>query len=106
MNKRRWMIIGIVAIVIIGIIGFSVFNTSRAQQELLDSLQTVELSKGELVATIGATGIVRSYQSAMLSWETSGTGGAGSGRPWGCCGRRPGAGCAGARFTSAKCDPG
>ncbi len=35
--------------------------------------QTVAAAKGELVATIGATGTVRSYQTALLVWQTTGT---------------------------------
>ncbi len=35
--------------------------------------QTVAAAKGELVATIGATGTVRSYQTSMLAWQTTGT---------------------------------
>ena len=34
--------------------------------------QTVELSRGDLIAIVGATGIVRPKQSAELNWGTSG----------------------------------
>jgi HlyD family secretion protein len=37
------------------------------------SLQTVAASQGSLTATIGATGVVRAQQTALLFWKTSGT---------------------------------
>ncbi|HVM72630.1 MAG TPA: hypothetical protein VMT91_12790, partial [Anaerolineales bacterium] len=38
--------------------------------------QTVQVEKGTLIENIGATGAVRSNQSAMLVWKTAGTIGA------------------------------
>lgn len=37
-----------------------------------DQYQIVTASRGSLIATIGATGIVHSNQTSMLSWQTSG----------------------------------
>jgi HlyD family secretion protein len=55
--------------------GFFLFRNYQTQQQQasLADLQTVEVSRGSLTATVGATGIVRSNQSAVLIWQTSGT---------------------------------
>ena len=42
-------------------------NSSKAAQ-----YQTVPAEKGDLTATIGATGTVRSFQTSMLNWQTTG----------------------------------
>jgi HlyD family secretion protein len=39
----------------------------------MNDLETVVVSRGSLTATVGATGIVRPNQSAILTWSTSGT---------------------------------
>ncbi len=48
-------------------------NQQQRQTALMDSLQTISAARGALTASIGATGIVRSNQSANLVWQTSGT---------------------------------
>lgn len=48
------------------------FRQQRAAQAL-SNLQTVPAVRGKLTATIGATGTVRSNQTAVLSWQTTGT---------------------------------
>ena len=67
----------IIVVIIVAILGtFLVWrqvNAQRSQEELLADLQTVSAERGALISTIGATGIVRSNQSATLNWQTSGT---------------------------------
>lgn len=67
----------IIVVVIVAILGsFLIWrqvNAQRSQEELLSELQTVAAERGSLISTIGATGIVRSNQSATLNWQTSGT---------------------------------
>lgn len=46
---------------------------AQAAVEALANLQTVELTRGPLVASIGATGTVRANQTATLAWQTNGT---------------------------------
>ncbi|MBL7164337.1 MAG: efflux RND transporter periplasmic adaptor subunit [Anaerolineales bacterium] len=71
---KRWIIIIVVlAVVVGGIFGWRTYSANKARQELMASLQTVTVEQGTLVATIGATGRVRSNQSAQLVWKTSGT---------------------------------
>ncbi len=68
----------VVALIILGVIatlgyfGFQEYRERTAADKLSD-LQTVEVSTGDLTATVGATGVVRSNQSALLQWNTSGT---------------------------------
>jgi HlyD family secretion protein len=71
---KRWIIIIVVLAVLVGgFIGWRRYSATKARQELLANLQTASLEEGTLVATIGATGRVRSNQSAQLVWKTSGT---------------------------------
>jgi HlyD family secretion protein len=70
MGRKGWLI-GLVIIIFLGIF-LVVTNTRQAQQKLLASMQTVAAKKGDLVAIVGATGIVNANQSASLSWQTNG----------------------------------
>lgn len=45
---------------------------SARKQNAAEQFQTVKAEKGTLVATIGATGTVRSYQTSILNWQTTG----------------------------------
>lgn len=72
MKKRTWIIIGAVAIIAV-VIGGVFYVRGRNQASTASQLQTVEAARGDLTATIGATGTVRSNQSAVLTWQTSGS---------------------------------
>lgn len=67
----------ITILVVIGVIagGVYAFLQRRAQQQAasLLSYQTAPAEMGQLTATIGATGVVRSRQTVLLSWKTTGT---------------------------------
>jgi HlyD family secretion protein len=67
----------ITILVILGVIagGVYAFMWRRAQQQAtsLLSYQTAPAELGQLTATIGATGVVRSRQTVFLSWKTTGT---------------------------------
>lgn len=69
-NWKVW--VGIAAVVVVGFIGLRVLRTSQQNASLSD-LQTVEASIGDLTARVGATGSVRAEQSAMLTYQTTGT---------------------------------
>jgi HlyD family secretion protein len=71
---RRAVIILIVLAVLIAA-GWFALGRWRAQQRAaaLSDLQTVTLERGDLVATIGATGVVRANQTGLLAWQTTGT---------------------------------
>ena len=62
----------IVAILAAGGYGFYLWR-QRQQAAQTSSLETTPAARGSLTATIGATGQVRSKQTASLVWKTSGT---------------------------------
>jgi HlyD family secretion protein len=70
---KRWWIPVIVVLVVVG--GFFVLRSLRQNQgeAAAANLQTEPVQAGPLTATVGATGIVRSNQSALLSFKTNGT---------------------------------
>ena len=71
---KKFIIIALVLVLIVGG-GYAwfTFSQQKAQQALMENLQTATVDYGTLTATIGATGVVRSNQTAQLAWQTSGT---------------------------------
>ncbi|MFA9403487.1 MAG: hypothetical protein ACERKY_10530, partial [Anaerolineales bacterium] len=70
---KRWVVVLIVVgVLVAGYFGVQAYRKSQAQQSIED-LQTEIIAKGDLTATVGATGSVRSNQTALLSFQTSGT---------------------------------
>ena len=67
----------IIILLILVIAGTGIFFAVRYAQEnatknLASSFQTVEVTRGNLTSLVGATGTVRSNQSALVSWMTNG----------------------------------
>jgi HlyD family secretion protein len=58
----------ITIVIVLFVIAAAVFGVVT-----LSSYQTVAAARGDLTSTIGATGIVHSNQTAVLTWQTSGT---------------------------------
>ena len=54
--------------------GYYAFTRYQAQRRAstISNLQTVNVERGSLTATVGATGSVRASQTAILTWQTSG----------------------------------
>jgi HlyD family secretion protein len=71
--KRAIIIILVIAVIVGGVIGWRTYSAQKQQEELLASLEFATIEQGTLVATIGATGVVLSNQSALLTWQTSGS---------------------------------
>ena len=70
--KRLLVIILVVSfLAVVGFFAYRWLEQRKANQE--SNIETVSASYGELIATIGATGQVRSHQNATLFWKTSGT---------------------------------
>jgi HlyD family secretion protein len=70
---RKTIIILIVIAVLAGA-GYGIFKwRSDAQQAAQAEFQTITAGRGTLISTIGATGLVRSKQTAALDWRTAGT---------------------------------
>ena len=65
----RW-IVAIAAIFLVGF--FVVYNQGRQDDSSSSLYQTVKLERGDLMAIVGATGIVEANQTAELNWETTG----------------------------------
>lgn len=70
---KKWIIVIVVVVVLAG--AFYLLGPARAQRQAASAsgLQTTTASRGSLTATVGATGIVRANQTAILSWQTTGT---------------------------------
>ena len=70
-QARTWIIILVVVVVVAGIGGW--YFTSRNTNTATTQYQTFQAEKGTLTATVGATGTVRSNQTAVLTWQNTGT---------------------------------
>jgi HlyD family secretion protein len=70
-RRRTWIIVAIVILAVVALGGW--FLKNRNSSKTATQFQTVAVEKGTLTATIGATGTVRSNQTAVLTWQTSGT---------------------------------
>lgn len=69
LKKNKKVVIPVSILAILAVL-FFVFRGNSSTQTQYD---TEKVAKGELVATVGATGTVRSRQSATLVWQTSGS---------------------------------
>lgn len=67
--RKRWMIILLIAV--IGAGAYFYLGSSRTDAATL--FQTAVVERGNLTATIGATGTVRAKQTATLIWQAAGT---------------------------------
>ncbi len=69
--KRAIIIIVIIALVGVGgYFGFQRFQRTRVGAA--STFQTVQVTRGDLTASVGATGTVRTNQSSVLNWQLSG----------------------------------
>lgn len=69
--KRAIVILVVVAV--LAALGFFAYQrVLQAQASVASSYQTVPLSRGDLTASVGATGGVRANQTANLTWQLSG----------------------------------
>lgn len=67
-NRTLWILI-----LVIGV-GVAAFFALRSRNDPTASqYQTTTIERGDLTATIGATGTVRAHQSAVLAWQAAGT---------------------------------
>ncbi len=69
-SKRNRIILGVVVAVIIVVV---LIVNSQGNTNSNSAYQTSPVERGELIATVGATGTVRAIQSATLSWQIDGT---------------------------------
>ena len=66
-SRRTWIIAGVVLVIAMLV---AVFAKPGGNEVV--AFQTVPVERGNLVASVGATGSVRARQSATLIWQTSG----------------------------------
>ena len=69
-KKRKKIIIPAVLILVLAVL-FLVFRPTGT--EIAGEFQTSKIERGNLVATVGATGTVRARQTTTLVWQTTGT---------------------------------
>ena len=69
--KRNRTILIILLVVVVAASAFVYLRRSRA--ETATQFQTATIERGNLTATIGATGTVRARQTAVLIWQAAGT---------------------------------
>jgi HlyD family secretion protein len=70
---RKWWRWIVVAVLLLGAAGVFLLIRSRGQAAAQANFQTQPAERGDLTATVGATGVVRANQTALLVWQTSGT---------------------------------
>ena len=69
-KKRRWLVI----ILLVGILGVGAYLfLGNSRTDTASLFQTATIERGDLTATIGATGTVRAKQTATLIWQAAGT---------------------------------
>ena len=65
-SRRTWIVAGVAALVVLIVI------IANSGKEDVVAFQTAPVERGNLVASVGATGSVRAKQSATLIWQASG----------------------------------
>ena len=72
MKRKGIIILGGILLLMVVFFAYRSISLGRATRAAQANLQTAPAERGTLVARIGASGTVRSNQSAQLSWQTSG----------------------------------
>ncbi|HNT23166.1 MAG TPA: efflux RND transporter periplasmic adaptor subunit [Anaerolineales bacterium] len=72
MKKVLPILLVVLVLVVLGILGWFYISEQQKANTMSD-LQTTPATRGNLVATVGATGMVRTDQTVFLTWQTSGT---------------------------------
>ncbi len=70
MRRTILIVLGILVLVVGGFFAFRAYTSAQASSGT--TYQTVKVTRGDLTASVGATGTVRSKQSVMLNWQTTG----------------------------------
>jgi HlyD family secretion protein len=72
-KSRKGLIWWIIGAVLLAVVAMVVIYEVRARANAASTYQTTTIERGNLTATIGATGNVRASQTAIINWQTSGT---------------------------------
>lgn len=71
MKKGYWLAI---VLVLLAVGGYFLYrNAQNTRAAAAAGLETTPAKRGELLAVVGGTGTVRARQTALLSWQTTGT---------------------------------
>ena len=68
-KNRRFLII----LLIVGVVASAFLYVRGSRADATTEFQTATIARGNLTATIGATGTVRAKQTAVLVWQAAGT---------------------------------
>lgn len=71
LRSHLWLVVAI-GVVLVAAVLFVIWRQSN-QRSPSEQFETVVVGRGDLTATVGATGTVRAGQTAVLTWQTSGT---------------------------------
>ncbi|RPI91135.1 MAG: efflux RND transporter periplasmic adaptor subunit [Chloroflexi bacterium] len=63
----------ILIILLVGVVAVAFFFVRGSNADTTSQFQTATIARGNLTATIGATGTVRARQTAVLLWQSTGT---------------------------------
>jgi len=69
--KKYRVVLVLLVIVVVAFVAFRFYQSSNA--DTTSQFQTAVVERGNLTATIGATGTVRAQQTAVLIWQAAGT---------------------------------
>jgi HlyD family secretion protein len=69
--KKNWVIL---TLLVVAVAAFAVYRVNQSKNaDTTSQFQTAKVERGNLTATIGATGTVRAQQTAVLIWQAAGT---------------------------------
>ncbi|HUE99037.1 MAG TPA: hypothetical protein VMN99_07260, partial [Anaerolineales bacterium] len=63
----------LISLLVVGIVTSGFIFVRRSSADAASQFQTVQVERGTLTATIGATGTVRAKQTAVLIWQAAGS---------------------------------
>jgi HlyD family secretion protein len=72
MKKSLYIVIGLAAVLAVAAIVYFVVLPGQSEVAVPENVETAPLTTGPVSEIVGATGTVRSNQSATLNWKTSG----------------------------------
>jgi RND family efflux transporter MFP subunit len=72
-SRRNQITIGVIALLVVGAVVFAIIYTQAKAQSSTSSLKTAIVKQGNIASTIATTGVVRTQQTATLTWQNTGT---------------------------------
>jgi HlyD family secretion protein len=72
MKSKRFLIVGGIILLILVFVGYRMLSGIQEARASLANVQTATIERGTLMARVGASGTVRSLQSAQVAWQANG----------------------------------